>query len=146
MTTMLDARDIGSLVEPQIIIPRKFGAYDYDAPQRVLVLRGKEYDLFGTTNQAPQGSLALVWQCGGKTWGGRVAGYVTMPTELRITNGCITRDEILHSGGRLSQRLLDEHAERISEAFDVDLRHALHPRSTMVLPMPNTKKTRKHRA
>lgn len=61
----------------------------------------------------------LTWRQGGKSWGDRMSGYVTMPAALLLIDPGSIAGKMLHEGGRLGHPTLSLPAvrDRITAAF-----------------------------
>jgi len=107
---------------PRETLPRRAGGIDYGAERRVIA-------------RSPDRSIVLWWRRSAKLWSS-VGMSDTYPGELvlaRNPNRSTGYDTIvLHSGGRLSAKLLARHAGEVADAFGVDSID-LHPRRTIVV-------------
>jgi hypothetical protein len=68
--------------------------------------------------------VRLVWRNGSKQWNGRGNPQKYYPTELQLFDyskiGDWPKHMTLHEGGRLTKKIIEEHADRIKKAFGVD--------------------------
>lgn len=90
---------------PRHVLPRRENGVDHEA-NRICLIRHYE-------------GKDLIWRMGGKTWADRIAGYITMPAELKIYDRKSVCGETLHEGGRLGQPLLQRPTvmDRIIKVF-----------------------------
>jgi len=109
-------------VKKQETLPRHAGGIDYGAERRVIA-------------RSPDRSIVLWWRLSAKLWSS-VGTSDTYPGELvlaRNPNRATGYDTIvLHSGGRLSAKLLARHAGEVADAFGVQSVD-LHAKRTLVV-------------
>lgn len=115
----------------RIMLPRSEHGTDWSA-ERVLLVERRERDGFKTQ---------LFWVQAGKYYADRTSGYVPCSGSLKLLTppsgklGGMYRylDKTLAEGGRLSAKMLQEHAKEIDAVFGAGVAALLDPKHTLVL-------------
>lgn len=81
---------------------------------------------------ARMGVEELLWWTSRSEWTGRLGGCRPAPACLIVVDA-LGSWRVLHEGGRLSKRMLSEHAGAINEFFGCEVADKLDPKKTLII-------------